>query len=301
MFSYQEASAYRKYFHWIIMPATDSAPPKIEWQYTYSNADIVVPYTSWAKRVLSETNKTINLFSNIANAGINPDEFYPIEDKKSHQYKFFGKDVSIIGTVMRNQKRKLLPDLMLAFKKYLETLKASGNQELYNKTYLYLHTSHPEENGWNLPELLIEYGIIDKTYFTYVCRNCSHTFAAKFQTSVTCCDHCKERSATVCSPAAGISTAKLNEIYNLFDIYVQYAICEGFGMPQIEAAACGVPIASVDYSAMTEIIENLNGIKIPVQRMFRELETNADRAYPDIDATAKYSMISLLRPQQKKN
>ena len=82
-----------------------------------------------------------------------------------------------------------------------------------------------------------------------------------------------------------VETNQLRDIYNLFDFFIQYAICEGFGMPQVEAASCGVPIASVDYSAMSEIVRNLNGFKIPVKRFFRELETDADRAYPDNDQT----------------
>jgi hypothetical protein len=36
---------------------------------------------------------------------------------------------------------------------------------------------------------------------------------------------------------------------------------------------------------MTEIIDNLGGYKIPISRTFREMETNADRVYPDIDTT----------------
>jgi hypothetical protein len=36
---------------------------------------------------------------------------------------------------------------------------------------------------------------------------------------------------------------------------------------------------------MTEIAEKLEGIKIPLARVFREMETNANRVYPDIDAT----------------
>jgi hypothetical protein len=87
--------------------------------------------------------------------------------------------------------------------------------------------------------------------------------------------------------AHNLDTSGLNEVYNLFDLFIQYAICEGFGMPQIEAASCGVQIAAVDYSAMTEIVEKLNGIKIPLARVFREMETNANRVYPDIDATAR--------------
>jgi uncharacterized protein YecA (UPF0149 family) len=70
-------------------------------------------------------------------------------------------------------------------------------------------------------------------------------------------------------------------IYNLFDLYVQYAICEGMGMPQIEAAACGVPIMSTNYSAMEDAIVNTGGYPIRVAKMFREIETMAYRAYPD--------------------
>jgi glycosyltransferase involved in cell wall biosynthesis len=285
MFAYQENSPYKKYFHWVVMPATDSAPPKTEWLYTYSNADLVVPYTDWAKKVLSfYGGKNIKLFPKIANAGINPNEFYPIENKIQHKIDFFGENISVVGVVMRNQKRKLFPDIMLAYKKYLEKIKNS-NPELYEKSYLYLHTSYPEEAGWDLPSLLLEYGLLDKTYFTYVCRKCKDFFPSKFQSPIKECKYCQNGIATISSPSIGVDTNQLNKIYNFFDIFIQYAICEGFGMPQVEAAACGIPIASVDYSAMTEIVEKLDSYKIPVDRTFRELETNADRVYPDNDYT----------------
>lgn len=288
MYSYQENSPYKKYFNWVIMPTTDSAPPKVDWLYTFSNADVVVPYTQWAKKVLSDyCGRTINLFPKVANAGINPNEFFPIKNKSEHKIKLFGFDASVTGLVMRNQKRKLFADILLAYKQYLEELKQSGKDDLRNRSILYLHTSYPEEAGWDFPSLLLEFGLVDKTYFSYSCRSCNHYFPSRFQTGLTVCPKCKTRSANMSGPMYSVSTDQLNEIYNAFDIFVQYAICEGFGMPQVEAAACGVPIASVDYSAMTEIVENLGGIKIPVIRLFREMETNADRAYPDIDATTK--------------
>jgi glycosyltransferase involved in cell wall biosynthesis len=288
MFAYQETSPYKKYFHWVIMPATDSAPQKTEWLYTFANADIVVPYTDWAKKVLSEScGNNINLFPSIANAGINPQEFYPIENKQQHKISYFGEDLSVVGLVMRNQKRKLLPDIMIAYKKYLEALKSSGLDDLYNKSCLYLHTSYPEENGWDIPGLLLEFNLLNKVYFTYICRHCNNFFPSKFQTAITNCKYCHNKTASIASPHYGVNTEQLNKIYNVFDLFMQYAICEGFGMPQVEAAACGLQIASVDYSAMSEIAQNLNGFKIPVHRMFREMETNADRAYPDIEATTK--------------
>jgi glycosyltransferase involved in cell wall biosynthesis len=286
MSAYQEISPFRKYYSWVLMPTVDSYPPKIEWLYTFANADVVIPYTDWAKNVLSKTcGSKINLFPKIANAGINPSEFYPIENKEQHKTNILGDNYNIVGLVMRNQRRKLLPDIMIAFKKYLNYLLQTNQENLYKKTFLYLHTSYPEENGWDIPNLLLEHGLLDKTFFTYVCRNCNKFFPSKFQNAITTCKFCNEEAATFASLASSVDTKQLNEIYNLFDLYIQYAICEGFGMPQIEAAACGLKVASVDYSAMSEVAESVNGIKIPVRRVFRELETNADRVYPDIDQT----------------
>jgi glycosyltransferase involved in cell wall biosynthesis len=282
MYAYQDTSPYRKYFSWVQMPMVDSAPQKIEWLHTFCNADVVIPYTEWAKKVLSEAcGKNINLFPKTANAGINPNEFFPIENKRQHKIDIFGNDYNIVGCVMRNQKRKLFADNMLIFRKYLNRLKEDNNLDQYNKSFLYCHTSYPEENGWDFPAILLEYNLLDKVYFTYVCRNCKHWFPSKFRNSISACPKCRNISATFPSVAASLGTNDLNKIYNLFDVFLQNAIAEGFGMPQLEAASCGVPMASVDYSAMSEIVENLHGVKIPVQRMFRELETNADRAYPD--------------------
>lgn len=285
MSAYQETSPYRRHFNWILMPMVDSAPQKTEWIYTFANADVLVPYTRWAKTTLEKQGgHRLNIFPKIANAGINPNEFFPVENKAEHKRKYFGKDVDVIGAVMRNQKRKLIPDLLQVFRKYLDKIK---NTPKYDNTYLYLHTSYPEENGWDIPGLLLENGLCDKVYFTYLCRSCGRHFPSKFNGSLLHCKKCNAvNSCVVASVANSISTQALNEIYNTFDIFLQYAICEGFGMPQIEAASCGLQIASVDYSAMTEVAENLNGVKIPIKRAFRELETNADRVYPDNDFTA---------------
>jgi len=64
-------------------------------------------------------------------------------------------------------------------------------------------------------------------------------------------------------------------------MYVQYSICEGFGMPQVEAASCGTPVITMNYSAMEDVIKKLNAYKINISYKFRELETFADRAYPN--------------------
>jgi len=67
----------------------------------------------------------------------------------------------------------------------------------------------------------------------------------------------------------------------MFDVYVQYSNSEGFGMPQLEAAACGVPVMAVDYSAMTDAVRKLRGGSIPLTAMSVELETGCFRAIPN--------------------
>lgn len=289
MFAYQETSPFKDYFHWIIMPATDSSPPKIDWLFTYANADMIMPYTLWAQKTLSNYGRSqLKIFDKIANAGINPNEFFILPNKNELKEGFFDIQKPLVtGLVMRNQKRKLFAEIIITYKKYLEALKTANLTDTYHRSILYLHTSYPEENGWDLPALLLEHGMLDKTYFSYICKACHHFAPSKFQGSIKLCPKCGNRSSCIPGPNNGVPTSTLNIIYNLFDIFIQYAICEGFGMPQIEAAACGLQIASVDYSAMTEICDNLSGIKIPVAKSFRELETNADRVYPDNNFTTK--------------
>ena len=88
---------------------------------------------------------------------------------------------------------------------------------------------------------------------------------------------------------AGISNkveeSEFCKIYNLFDVYIQYANSEGFGMPQLEAAQCGVPIMSVEYSAMESVINNIKGIALKPLALNRECETGCYRAVPNNEET----------------
>jgi hypothetical protein len=103
---------------------------------------------------------------------------------------------------------------------------------------------------------------------------------------MTWCPHCTKLSAVCPTVAAGLTIEELVQVYNLFDLYAQYAICEGFGMPQVEAASCGIPVAATNYSAMADVVKHTKGFPIPVEKFFRELETNAERAYPDNEVMA---------------
>ena len=195
---------------------------------------------------------------------------------------------------MRNQKRKLFIELMKSFRLFLD----SAPSEIADKSYLYLHTSYPEKSGWNIAEGIIDNDLASKVLVTYVCRGCKNYFVSSFQDALTRCPTCRNVSCVLPSVAAGLEISELVNIYNLMDMYVQYAICEGFGMPQVEAASCGVPVAATDYSAMEDVVRFTNGYPIKVKNMYRELETDADRAYPDNEHLAEilleHSSLSMM-------
>ena len=281
MSAYQELSPCRPYFHWILMPTIDSAPQQQMWMDTYLSADAVFTYSDWGANVLKEQSSDNVNYIDTASPGVDLKTFRIKNMQECKQSLGIDKDSIIIGSVMRNQKRKLIPRLCGAFRKLLDQCE-KNNTSIGKNLYLYLHTSWPDA-GWDLPEVLKENRLANKVLFTYVCKNCNHVSSQVFSGPNILCPQCLQRSKVFPSVSSGISTEQLSTIYNTFNLYVQYAICEGFGMPQVEAAACGIPVATVNYSAMCDVIKKLKAYPIKVQSPFKELETRAVRVYPDND------------------
>lgn len=289
-------SPFRRNFHWSIMPTIDSAPQMEQWLATYLDADSVCAYTEFGRdTMIQETNGRVN-FQNLAPAAANYELLKPVSDKKKHKEAMgFESNVKIVGTIMRNQKRKLYPDLLQAFRLFVEQHPQTGHD-----TFLYLHTSYPDL-GWDIPRLIRESGIGHKVLCTYICHKCGHVFPSFFHDAVQTCSKCGQPDARLPSTERGTTTQDLAAIINCFDVYVQYANCEGQGMPQVEAAACGVPVMSVDYSAMSSVVRNVKGTPIKVQRMFRESETHAYRALPDNQDLADKLGSFLSKPESLRN
>lgn len=278
MFAYQETSPLRKYYHWVVAPTIDSIPQRPEWLKTYENADVVLTHTDWAADYLRSLNRPMNIQGCVTDS-VDPSVFKPVGHTKAYHKAKYGlpPDSIIIGSVMRNQKRKLIPELFRSLKQLLDDV---GRDQ---KIYLYLHTSFPEAQGWNIPELLQEFGVANHVLFTYYSPHKDNIVISPYKGPKI--KYPESNSEAFCifpNVVHGVSNKQLNEIYNCFDIYVQYAICEGLGIPQLEAASCGIPIFSVDYSGMEEITNKVDGIKIQ-NRLCKELETGAERAIPDND------------------
>ena len=283
MLDFAERSPFRNYFKWAIMPTVDARPQARQWIASYENADACFTYSDWAGGILEDQSGGKINYLGSAPPSAHP-AYKPFEDKRQLRLEN-GLDVSskIIGTVMRNQRRKLYPDLFAAFRKFLDLQRAKGYTD---PCYLYCHTSYPDL-GWDIPELLQQYELASHVLFTYICPDTKKPFPSVFKGAIAQSPYTKKWGATLSNVKNGASYEDLSQIMNYFDLYVQYANCEGFGLPQVEAAACGVPVMGTDYSAMESVLRKLEGFPIKPAALYKELETGCLRAVPDNDLAAQ--------------
>jgi glycosyltransferase involved in cell wall biosynthesis len=284
------------YFHWVWMPTVDSDPQKQSWIEGFAKTDAVLCYSEFGEKTLEKDAGHLLNVVGCASPGIDPKIYKPYDKKQIRQELGLDPNINIVGTVMRNQKRKLFPELIKSFAQFLKV----APPEIKDNTYLLLHTSYPEKQGWNLGYHISEEGVGGRVLSTYICKTCGRWKVDFFRDTLNYCEHCKTISCVMPSVAMGLEVPDLVKIYNIMDLYVQYAICEGFGMPQVEATACGVPIASSNYSAMEDVLRWTKGYPINIQKMYRELETNAERVFPDNDHLVEIMINHLmLSPEEK--
>jgi glycosyltransferase involved in cell wall biosynthesis len=139
------------------------------------------------------------------------------------------RDAFLIGVVAANKgnpqvSRKSLPHIIEAFSRF--SLR-------HDDAWLYMHTdSIPEGGGTNLEQLaLITNGLSAKP---------GHLLK-------------RLRFPSQHEVVIGLPRPALAFQYAAFDVLLNPSMGEGFGVPIIEAQACGVPVITSDHSAMTEI------------------------------------------------
>jgi len=265
------------------MPTIDGEPQKEIWLDSYKQCDGILTYSEYGMNLLEKTGRPGTNLIAIASPGADIEVFKPPVDKKAHK-KRLGIDPNaiIIGTVMRNQKRKLYKDLIEAFSMWVYKAKSKGHTDLVRKTFLYLHTSYPDV-GYDIGSAIKEFKIANKVIMTYLCAKCGTAFPARFSGSTMNCIKCSQMTAHPPNASHQCPRHILADIMKCFDLYVQYSVCEGFGMPVAEAQSCGVPTMAVNYSAMEDHLQCPTSIPIDVGRFFYEaiIETEQKRALPN--------------------
>lgn len=294
-------SPSRRLFNYVWSACIDSEPPKAEWIGMYSSVDVVTSYSDWGLNVLRKySGNNTNIASTNVMPGVDQNIFKKMPKAEARAILGMKNDINIVLTVMRNQPRKLFPDLMYAFSKALEDWKAIGRHDLVDKTYLYLHTSYPDV-GFDIGKSILRHKLASKVLMTYCCKFCGHKFASFFNGEVCNCGHCGNFAAHPPNTADGLSREDLAVVYNSADLYAQLSIAGALEIPLIEAKACGVPTIATDYAAMHEV-SNLGGsyglIEVAAWREEGERETAQIRASPNIeDCSLKIKNFFLESPE----
>ena len=303
-----DRSAFRQNFVFLAMPTIDGEPQRELWLDMYKRCDGVLTYSKYGMDLLKRTGRPETKLITIATPGVDLDVFKPPDNKRDHKAKLgIDPNAILIGMTARNQKRKLYYDLIEAYAKWLHKSKAKGHLELAKRTFLYLHTSYPDV-GYDIGKAIKDFKVGNRVIMTYLCGNCNTAYPAFFSGELTTCRKCGAMAAH--PPNAGHSCPRtvLADIMKTFDLHVQYAICEGAGMPALEAMACGVPVAAMPYSAMEDYFQCPTSIPIRIERFFWEaiIETEQRRALPDnqdfankLDRFLKQSETQRIEQSQK--
>lgn len=276
-----EESPLRNTYNRVIMAPVDSYPQSVDWIYSYSKADGVFTYTDWGKQILEkQAGKNINLLGTASPAA---SDFYSPKDKRQAKDNFgLRTDIKIIGTIMRNQSRKLFPDLFRAFREYLDRSKRPD-------IFLYCHTAYPDKS-WEIPQLLKEYNIASRTLFTYKCHKCGHCFPNYYQGMVIFCPKCNQCSAAHPKVENGATEEELSNMLCCFDLYVQYMGLEGFGMVLPEAGMAGIPIVGVQHTSLEDVLPKTGGDGIKPISYNTEPISMRQWAVPDNEGLVNYLM-----------
>jgi len=267
-------SVYRPYFKHIHMPTIDSEPLKQEWIDQYKKADVLLTYSYFGKRVLEQQSGNILKVSAVASPGAETDSFKPLDKKELRKRFGIDEDAFIIQTVMRNQPRKLFPELFKAFAEFLYKCEVEGNYDLAARSYLHIHTTYPDL-GWNLSSEIRNHKLGHKILWTYMCSSCKRHELNFFRDSATVCHACRASAYHLPNTAIGLTRDQLCEIMNIPDVYIQYASCEGWGLPISDAKSCGIPTIVTDYSALSEQGHAPGGIPIEPELFGQEPYTTS--------------------------
>ena len=257
-------------FNLIWMPTVDAVNQKQSWLSTYKACDGLLCYTDWSRDVLKNEGR---LFTHGEAPACGSEEFAPGNKVKAKESFGLHGDTKVITMVSRNQRRKLFPDLINTFAEYLQE---SGRDD----TVLWLHTSYPDNQGWDLSRSIMDNEVCNKVLITYACE-CGNVFPNHFCGGTAFCGNCHRWSAETSNVGGRISDNDMARMLNATDLAVLHSNSEGQGIFTWQAAACGVPICEVDYSAMASAVDKMGGYKVPPISLMEEIETGCKRAVPD--------------------
>lgn len=160
--------------------------------------------------------------------GIDTKRFFRLKDEERNilRNKWGLKDKFVIGVVARNQPRKNLDRTL----KIMYLLK----DRLPNAVLLlHMDPNDPAQQMFNFNKLIQRYNLENRIIFTGM------------------------------KAYKGFAWDKMNELYNLMDVFLLTTSGEGFGIPIVEAMATETPVLATGYTTTDELITE-TGAGLPI-------------------------------------
>ncbi len=287
--TYEKYSPFRSLYNWCLIAPCDGENQHPSWIDDFASADGVFAYNDWSLATLAKEGGGLIKLQGAAPFGVELDLFKPVPCKREHKKRFgLDEDILIVGTVNRNQRRKLYPDLFEGFAKFL----SEASPDVAKRTFLYVHLALIDL-GYDIPRLIKRAGLASKVMMTYVCGDCMLAFPSFLHDVQRFCPRCGKPHAVTPSTQTGVDRKTMGAIINLFDVGVSWANSEGLGMAQLEYGAAGVPLISVDYSAMSDVVRKLKGYPVAPKALMMDPDNGVFRAIPDNDGLAR-TLVKLL-------
>jgi len=185
--------------------------------YLLNSLDHVIFWTEFAQRE-AELGGMVGPASTVIGLGVDRGKFYLGDKRQARQVLELPErcwDAFIIGNVNRNQPRKRI-DLTLEY--VAEWYHSAGKPD----AYVYLHVCPTGDVGVDVEQLAKYYGLAGRLIYA--------------------------------SPDVwkGVSDDYVRHTYNAFDVQINTAVGEGWGLTTLEGMACGVPQIVPDWAALGE-------------------------------------------------
>lgn len=177
--------------------------------------------------------------------GVETARYRPISRARAREALNLPQDAFVVGLVaanVGNPSRKAFPQQLAAFAAF---------RERHPDAILYAHTTLGMDgafNGINLPRLCESLGL------TWDATGTRTDVAVRFSNPY--------------GMAAGFSDDHMVTTYNALDVLLEVTRGEGFGLPLLEAQACGVPVITGAWTACEELC--FTGWTIPREFAVRE-------------------------------
>lgn len=204
----------------------DSEPVNVQTLQVAQKADFPICYSLFGQEEMKKSGVECHYIPH----GVDGSIYKPGDKKAARKALDLPEDAYVVLMVAANQLRKSYPEQIAAFAHF---------QKRHPEAILYIHsTKRPKTrstDGVEIDGIVNSLGLQDCTYFT-------DEYAMNL----------------------GISEESMAMIYQSADVLLSGTRGEGFGVPIIEAQACGVPVVTTRFSAMPEL--TVNGLSVaPIQ------------------------------------